>query len=269
MIYHNLKTKRMNKLKLKVFSDGNDTSPVLNEFISLHSHVDITDDINIADIALILNSDIDIIRLVNDLLLDYKKLKIIIECTPYDFNSDRVYMLNTKMRDMCMHLLVNNTRGLTITHIDIHLVHLNLNLNAEIMNGLSLVAMILGWDTYIQNKLTLTFSYNKYSAHVSGTSNELNFTLSILVSNTGHDEFNETVKIFTKSDGIFILDNDIHNHSYGERYGAAIQTILFDTMQNNFYYQHLLKSVIESCRSDSALGGYDRLHGGLKRTRTR
>lgn len=235
-------------MKLKIFSDKNTNSPILDEFKTYNNYVEITNDINIADVALVIVPT-NLVSFVHKLLSRHQQLKIIVEITSYNFNSDRVYMLNMKMRDMCIKQLVNNVFGLDVAHIDISLVHFNLNLKAEAMNALSVVGMIYGWENYDKN-LNLRFSYNNNSVHVSGYARENNFTMSIFISNTGyHGEFNETIKVFTTNDGIFTLDNDDHNHSYGERYGAAIQKVFLDSQNNNYYSQENLKLIIKSCIS--------------------
>lgn len=229
-------------MKLKVLYDKNVKNIVLNE---LFSNFQITDNLVDADIVAVLYTR-NLVKTVEKLLSQYSHYKILIEMTPHDFKNDRVFMINSKSRDLSIITLKNNVSGLEISHIDLVLVHYDMNLKAEVMNALTLIGELIGW--YFYEQLKLRFSYNNYSVHVSGYVRERNFTLSIFISNTGIN-FNEIITIFTRHEGIFKLDNDNHDHSYGERYGAAIEKIVNEAMQNNRYYQYNIPLVIKSCAS--------------------
>lgn len=214
---------------------------IVNELINNN---EIVDNINDATIVAVFYTK-NIVKFVEMLLSKYKDIKILIEMIPYNFNSKRVFMLNTKMRDMCIRIFNNNIYGLDISHVDISLVHDKISLRSEVMNALSLVGVIMGWDNYRDN-LKLRFSYNDDNVHVSGYARGINFTLSIFIS-LSSNEFHETIKVYTKNDGIFTLDNDIHTHSYSERYGAAIQNVINDIIENNYYYQENLNLIVSHC----------------------
>ena len=236
-------------MKLKIFSTNN-MSLIVNEFLTLDRFFELTDDTSIADIALVVIQT-NTISFIEKLLYRYSNLKIITDMISHDFNSNRVYMLNLKMRDPFINTLVNNVFGLKISHIDITLVYHDLNLKSEVMNALCVVGMIFGWDNY-KNELTLRFSYNDMSVHVSGYSRKLNFTLSIFISNNGeYNTFNETINVFSIDNGIFVLDNDYHQHSYYERYGSAMQTVLIDAINNNWYYQYRIPLIVTSSISST------------------
>jgi hypothetical protein len=239
--------------RIKIFADWSQHNPILNELLT--NKLVVVDTLKDADVVAVFFSR-NVVRFVENLLTKPgHNFNILIEPIPHDFNSNRVHMINTKLRDLCIANYKNYLFGLEVVHIDFSFVYRGLNLKAEVINCLSVVGDIIGWENY-DNRLKLRFSYNDNSVHVSGYIREMNFTLSIFISNTMFQGYNETIKVFTKSDGIFTLDSDNHDHNYGERYGAAIQKILEESVQNNHYYQFKLKSVIKSC-----LGP-----GGSKRT---
>lgn len=234
--------------KIKIYQDKNVNNIVLNELLSLSNYLVVVDDLSRADIVAVFYPR-NLIKTVNRLLAQYDHYMILIEMTAYDFKSNRVFMINSKLRDNCIVNFKNNFYGLDIVHVDITLIHYEMNLRAEVMNSLLLVGDIVGWYHYEQ--LQLRFSYNDHSVHVSGYDRERNFTLSIFISNTGID-FDETITVYTRHDGIFKLDSDLHDHSYGERYGAAIQKIVMETISQNLYYQRNIPLVIKSCVTDSS-----------------
>lgn len=239
-------------MKIKLFFDENSSNYVLNEILDGDSHV--VDNINEADVVGVFFSS-HVVNFVKKLLHRPNcKFNILVEMTNYNFNSDRVYMINTKQRDPCIVNFKNYIVGLDIGHIDFTLVYYGLNLKAEVMNCLAVVGDLIGWGDY-ENKLKLRFSYNDHSVHVSGYIRERNFTLSIFISNMGTgNNYVETLRVYTKHNGIFTLDSDNHCHTYGERYGAAIQKVLEETKQSNNFHQLKLGSVIKSCCSGATAG---------------
>lgn len=240
--------------KIKVYADFNIDNPVLQEILS--SNLKITNDIGDADIVAVFFQK-NVVSFVERLLEKPGTFTILIEMIPHHFKSDRVFMINTKSRDLNITNFKNYLFDLDVIHIDFSFVHHDLNLKAEVMNCLTIVGDIIGWKEY-ENNLNLRFSYNDHSVHVSGYIRESNFTLSIFISNTSN-YFVESIKVYTKNDGTFILDSDYHEHSYGERYGAALQKVLQEALQRNLYHQQKINSVIKSCirrgSSSSGSGG--------------
>lgn len=232
-------------MKIKILSDRNNNNPVLHEIIS-NDQVSVVDDIRDADIVAVFYTR-DLVRTVEFLLSQWNHYAILIEMTTHCFSSDRVFMINTKLRDPSLAIYKNNLSRVDITHIDFSFVHFNLNLKAEVLNCLLLTGELIGWETF-NKRLNLRFSYNDTSVHVSGYIRDLNFTLSIFISNTGVD-YRETIKTYARHGDVFTIDNNNHDHTYGERYGVALQQVLFDIMNYKAarYYQYYSDLVVKRC----------------------
>jgi hypothetical protein len=235
-------------MKIKLLYDKNNRNNVALKTLLSFDFLNFTDKLHDADIVAVFYSR-NLINTVEDLLKNTSKCKILIEMTNYDFNNNRVFMINNKIRDLCIANFKNNIFGLEPAHVDIQFTHKNLNLRAEVMNCLLVTGDIIGWKNY-NEKLQLRFSYNNDSVHVSGYIREQNFTLSIFISNTGIN-FNETITVYTRYDGIFKLSNDYHEHTYEERYAASFQKLIGEVFSNDNYYQFYIPLVIKSCLGGS------------------
>lgn len=100
------------------------------------------------------------------------------------------------------------------------------------------------------------------SVNVTGYMMGHDFSLSILISNVDdNDYYYETIKVVTRHDGIFTLENNYHYHSYYNRYDAAIQQIFVDIIEKNKYHQYHIPLVIKSIGSASCSGGGRRMIG--------
>lgn len=212
---------------LKLYCNPSVSNPIVQGLLELCTE---THDVDVADVVGVFGHQKDVIAQVRRLLgrSGNKRYPIMIEPTSHDFASDRVVMINPRLRDLSTTLFRNNVAGLRIAHVDICFAHYNLNLRSEVLSYLAVVGELISWTAF--STLQLRFSYNIDSVHVAGFDRDRNFTLSLYITNTGNGH-REQLTVYTRDDGVYVLDSDIQSHSYVQRYGAALQQVLQDVRE--------------------------------------
>lgn len=185
------------------------------------------------------------IKVISNMLAKYRHLAIITTMIPHDFNNDRVFFLTSRIKDMSINCFVNYLWPLRshISHIDTKMCYSNkLNVKTEIMEALSVVSMLV--DIAPMN---IRISLNDWGAHVSGYDERQNLTTSCYVNkNSTYNSFYEQIEVIMRDGQRYALrgSDELGQHTYEERYGAAWQTIVKDTLNRNRYYQQKLTMII-------------------------
>ena len=185
---------------------------------------------------------------IEQLLTKYPHLTILTTMTPYLFNNDRVFFLNGRRRDLNINCFVNYLWDVRhrINHIDIKIgYNTSIDLRTEAMEALSVIAMLIVFDV---SKLTVHMSSNNDGCHMSCYERSENFTASCYITRKSPSTFFEEITVFTTDGRRYTLNGgDVGAHSYAERYGAAWQTILEETLKDKkrTYQQNIEQLILK------------------------
>lgn len=214
---------------------------IIDSITSTHTF-SIVNDAHKAHVALVLFERP--IKKITDLLNSYPHLSVLTTMIPHDFNDDRVFFLNSRMRDLSVNTFVNYLWSLRnqISHIDIKMCYPNvLNVKTEVMEALSIVSMLVGVSS-----LNVRFSFNDSGAHASGYDRDRNLTTSCYVNTGAQSSFYEEIQVITRDGQRYTLTGSdrLGQHTYEERYGSAWQTIVEEAAHKHRYYQQNIHLII-------------------------
>lgn len=223
-----------------------------NEIARSFSDCSLVDNPSDAKLALVLVASP--VSKIESLLKEHPHLLILTPVIPHDFNDERVYYLNGRCRDLDMNCFVNHLWDIrsTIVHIDVKIgYNSSINLRTEAMEALSVISMLIPFDV---SKLNVRMSFNEHNVHVSCYERAENFTASCYITKESNDTFFEEVTVFTLGGGRYTLDaGDMGAHTYAERYAAAWQTIMEETLwQRKRTYQIGVKKLISKTKGSSS-----------------